>query len=548
MFVMKMHQLTTISLVLAIAVNCVMAEDEGGEDYYGEETCENESFYCDYDDASIFYRCIDGNFHTFHCPSGLHFSSSMQTCDWPHLADCSNKEEPTEDVGGHGNGESVHNEEDDKHNSVQSEDQVVDEGAESTGESSWISQAAASGKSWWRPTGLTSDQWQDVSTIKKPVFLPHKPDKPKSEPESEPQKSDDEESPPAPIQVSSTSSHSASIERPSSSSVHWNEGSCSSSNCQLPTCYCAGTEIPKGLPVSSVPQMVMITFDDEVSAAFYGYYQRLFRPGRYNPNGCPVRGGLYVSGSGTEYDLVYPLYAMGMEIASHTVSHRFPHTWWATATYDDYFEEASGQKENLITRAGIPSEAIKGFRVPFLQLGSDNMYSALYDSKFVYDTSMFTGNEWEGGTPVWPFTLDYVPSSAYCQHGPCPKKQYPGMWEIPVQRWYGLDGHSCAMPDGCSSTSDAEETLEYLKSNFRRFYNSNRAPFGVFIHARWFSTEHNLDALDRFIDYLLTVDDVYLVTPSQVIEWMKKPTPVHEINGFGPWSCQGAAKDIWQEK
>ena len=36
-----------------------------------------------------------------------------------------------------------------------------------------------------------------------------------------------------------------------------------------------------------------------------------------------------------------------------------------------------------------------------------------------------------------------------------------------MQRWYGLDGHSCAMPDGCSATGDAEETLEYLKSNFR---------------------------------------------------------------------------------
>ncbi|BFZ10843.1 hypothetical protein BsWGS_13882 [Bradybaena similaris] len=202
-------------------------------------------------------------------------------------------------------------------------------------------------------------------------------------------------------------------------------------------------------------------------------------------------------------------------------------------------------RENLIKRSGIPRESVKGFRVPFLQLGSDNMYSALYDSKFVYDTSMFTGSQWEGGDPVWPFTLDYVPSNTYCQHGPCPTKQYPGMWEIPVQRWYGLDGHSCAMPDGCSSTGDAEETLEYLKSNFRRFYNTNRAPFGIFVHARWFNSEHNLEGLDRFIDYLLTLDDVYFVTPSQVIDWMKNPTPLSEINGFGPWSCQGAAKDIW---
>lgn len=36
--------------------------------------------------------------------------------------------------------------------------------------------------------------------------------------------------------------------------------------------------------------------------------------------------------------------------------------------------------------------------------------------------------------------------------------------------------------------------------------------------------------------------------PPQVIEWMKNPTPVREINKFAPWSCQGAAKDVWLEK
>ncbi|XP_035827247.1 chitin deacetylase 7-like [Aplysia californica] len=157
---------------------------------------------------------------------------------------------------------------------------------------------------------------------------------------------------------------------------------CSPSNCQLPSCYCPGTAIPNNMPVSSVPQMVMLTFDDEVSAAFYGYYQRLFRPGRYNPNGCPVRGCLFVSGSGTTYDLVYPLYALGVEIASHSVSHRFPHTWWSGASYKDFVDEAKGMRDNLINQAGVPRSAIKGFRVPFLQLGSDNMYSALYDSGF----------------------------------------------------------------------------------------------------------------------------------------------------------------------
>ena len=213
--------------------------------------------------------------------------------------------------------------------------------------------------------------------------------------------------------------------------------------------------------------MVMLTFDDEVSASYYGYFQRLFRPGRYNPNGCPVRGCLYVSGSGTDYDLVYPLYAMGVEIASHTLSHKFPHTWWATASYQEYVDEVEGMRRALASKAGVPYESIKGFRVPFLQLGADNMYKALYDQKFVYDTSMFTGSVWEGSDPVWPFTLDYTVPEMYCQHDPCPVKQYPGLWEIPVQRWYGVDGHSCAMPDGCTASADVEEDLQFFRSNFK---------------------------------------------------------------------------------
>lgn len=256
-----------------------------------------------------------------------------------------------------------------------------------------------------------------------------------------------------------------------------------------------------------------------------------------------------MSGDGTDYNLVYPIYAMGNEIACHTVSHRFPHTWWANASYEEYIQEIVGMKDNLVELAGVPRKDIKGFRVPFLQLGGDNMYQAIYDAGLEYDTSMFTGPVWEESEdPVWPFTLDFVPDQKYCQHGPCPTKSYPGLWEIPVKRWYGVDGHSCAMPDGCTVSATAEETLEFLRKNFYRYYNSNRAPLGVFVHARWFHTEHHLDAVDMFIDELIEMDDVWIVTPSQVIEWMKKPTSIYDIQFFEPWSCDGSMKDASRKK
>ncbi|XP_055883796.1 chitin deacetylase 7-like isoform X1 [Biomphalaria glabrata] len=572
---MHFEKIITSALCLVMMSSVTWAQESSESSYYDESSCDNEHFYCDFDDPSMFYRCMDGVFHSFKCPSGLHFSVSSQTCDWPHKADCSGSDDHLQETGAsksgheqasHSDGEHGSEDHGSSHSSPEESGHSGSEHSGSSGSSSsghssgghsasasiskhdlsgdeyWLSKAGGVGKPWWRPSGVSPGQWQD--SVKNPPFQPHVPSEPKEGGESESSGGESEKSSTKKSSAPKAKSGSEPAEsRSNSANLQSNEGDCDPSSCQLPSCYCPGTAIPRGLSASSVPQMVMLTFDDEVSGAFYGYYQRLFRPGRYNPNGCPVRGCMYVSGSGTEYDLVYPLYAMGNEIASHTISHKFPHTWWSTASYQDFYDESTGMRENLISRAGLPKEAIKGFRVPFLQLGSDNMYSALYDAGFHYDTSMFTGSEQETGDPIWPFTLDYTPSNVYCQHGPCPHKQYPGMWEIPVQRWFGMDGHSCAMPDGCSATGDAEETLEYLKSNFRRFYHSNRAPFGIFIHARWFHTEHNLDGLDRFIDYLLTIDDVYIVTPSQVLEWMKNPTPLSSIRSFGPWSCHGGATD-----
>ena len=71
-----------------------------------------------------------------------------------------------------------------------------------------------------------------------------------------------------------------------------------------------------------------------------------------------------------------------LEMLSTAPCSRFPHTWWSTATYQEFVEEASGMRTRLTSESGIPAADIKGFRVPFLQLGSDNMYGALYDNKF----------------------------------------------------------------------------------------------------------------------------------------------------------------------
>lgn len=41
-----------------------------------------------------------------------------------------------------------------------------------------------------------------------------------------------------------------------------------------------------------------------------------------------------------------------------------------------------------------------------------------------------------------------------------------------------------------------------------------------------------------FLDELLNLPDVYFVTYHQVLEWMKRPTPVVQLKKFQPWQCR----------
>lgn len=74
------------------------------------------------------------------------------------------------------------------------------------------------------------------------------------------------------------------------------------------------------LPVETLPQIVLITFDDSVNDLNKQLYTDLFEKGRVNPNGCPITATFYVSHEWTDYSQVQNLYAEGHEMASHTVS------------------------------------------------------------------------------------------------------------------------------------------------------------------------------------------------------------------------------------
>ena len=78
--------------------------------------------------------------------------------------------------------------------------------------------------------------------------------------------------------------------------------------CKLLDCFCSGTEIPGNLSVSSIPQIVFISFDAFVNSAPLFYYETLFDGSLKNPNGCNISATFFASHEYTNYCEVQDLY------------------------------------------------------------------------------------------------------------------------------------------------------------------------------------------------------------------------------------------------
>ncbi|XP_043272512.1 uncharacterized protein Cda5 isoform X2 [Venturia canescens] len=304
---------------------------------------------------------------------------------------------------------------------------------------------------------------------------------------------------------------------------------CRKDVCLLPDCNCGGTDIPGGIPVEKTPQIVLLTFDDAVNDLNKQLYEDLFERGRKNPNGCPISSTLYVSHEWTDYSQVQNLYADGHELASHTVSHSFGEQFSARK----WAREVAGQREILAAYGGVKLEDVRGMRAPFLSVGGNNMFKMLWDTNFTYDSSMPI---YENRPPSWPYTLDYKLFHD-CMIPPCPTRSYPGLWEVPMVMWQDLNGGRCSMGDACSNPPTSDGVYKMLIKNFERHYTTNRAPFGLFYHAAWFTQPHHKEGFISFLDTIVAMDDVWVVTNWQALQWVRNPTPIELLDRFEPFGC-----------
>jgi peptidoglycan/xylan/chitin deacetylase (PgdA/CDA1 family) len=309
-------------------------------------------------------------------------------------------------------------------------------------------------------------------------------------------------------------------------------------NCTSPACVCATVQPPGGLNVTNVPQMVLLTFDDEISTATYAVIESVVT-NHVNPNGTPIQATFYILSQWNDYRLAQQLYAQGHELGIHTMTH-------TTTTNTDlatWRREIYGCRKALSDLAQIPFGEIVGFRAPGLDYNHAS-FQALYEAGLLYDASV--GEGLGGLSPnnssyIWPYTLDN--GLGQIAYKPPPTNSFPGLFEVPLWKMLNGSGAEVTTMDFPAGTSN--EILNILKLNLEnRYMGGNRAPMGLFMHATTgyagslgeAGQAWRIDLLNEFIRWALSNPDfesnVWFVSTRAAVEYMKNPVPLTAITSF----------------
>jgi len=318
---------------------------------------------------------------------------------------------------------------------------------------------------------------------------------------------------------------------------------CDKTECQLPNCYCINepADTPGNMPAATIPQMVMISFDDAVNNNNIDFYNEIFT-GRTNPNGCNIRSTFFVSHKYTNYTAVEQLHHRGHEIAVHSVSHNANATWWSEASELEWKREFNGSRDMINRFANISDNSVVGVRAPYLRVGGNRQFNMLAKEGFLYDSTLVAPL---ANYPLWPYILYYrMPHECHGHLQACPTRPF-AVWEMVMNEMDRREDPlheeqlpGCAMVDSCfSSKPTYNQFSKFLTNNFKRHYETNRAPMGLYFHSAF--VNNNLDVRKAFEDWLdnilATYDDVYFVTMTDVLYWMQDTVPVSSIANFGPW-------------
>ncbi|CAF1061212.1 unnamed protein product [Didymodactylos carnosus] len=328
---------------------------------------------------------------------------------------------------------------------------------------------------------------------------------------------------------------------------------------------CLTTKHPIKQDIKQLPQLILLSFVGNLNKYSLDSIRTILNPVHRNPNKCPISSTFIVNDNYTDYCLVQRLFDNNNEIAITAASNKCPLTncyeenSWIEWGQRKWINEIKIQRENVAQKAHIHYSHIKGFRTPHLQIDDKRHLHIMRDFSFNYDSSMVFSrlkrNDQENITlPLWPFTLDYQVGNIdlICDNCGSGNTTFQGLWEFPLHHWHHpnskifykttvkcrtlADDHSQCFPNGES----VDLLYELIMYNFNLHYNVNRAPFVIELDLYWLhNNDQRQEAIVRFIENLLTKknDDIYFVSISQALEWMKYPRLINETKTFWAFQC-----------
>ena len=320
---------------------------------------------------------------------------------------------------------------------------------------------------------------------------------------------------------------------------------------------------PGGLAVEAVPQFVVLTFDDNPDPDPLRWILQVARD-RRNPDGSAIpltffSNGMYLARSPELAELHLAAYREGHEIANHTQNHPNGRAF-SVAEWKAEMVACAAE----FARAGIPAEAIRGFRTPFIDYNAA-VFTALSElDGILYDSTIVEGFQ-ENMEPTafyWPYTLhNGSPGNRTAVEMENRERvgSHPGLWEVPVHvllipaddacgaygaeaglrervrvkvlanegwDWNSQSGRITGFDWNLLAAGlSGEDFLAILKYSLDQHLQGNRSPFIFGGHTALYpaSMPGRREALEAFIDYALQHPEVRFTTPTGLIEWMRYP-------------------------
>jgi len=287
--------------------------------------------------------------------------------------------------------------------------------------------------------------------------------------------------------------------------------------------------------------MVLLSFEGPINDNNIQLFKSLLG-GRYrNPNGCTIGATFFLSHKHTNYDQVQWLYSKGAEIGINSVRGES----LAQAQPRQWRDELLGMRRALEKFSYVDPRRVVGVRAPGLPPAGAVQYRELKVLGFKYDSSQIVT-----GGPYWPQTLDHrpvwnwncssqlpitqssKPGQSARDRDRCPSERYAGMWQFPVSEFDGAGAAPTDMnsPDGL---------YKLLVGNLRKS-GTNREPFHLALNSQFLRALPDsgiVNGLERFLDEVLGRGDVYVVTLTQAMEWMRRPTHLQQLDTLESWSC-----------